>query len=143
VVSYFEDHPKKGRKEFGVEHGGVTWWFSSAEHRKLFVDNPDRFLPQYGGFCAYSVAQGYPATADPGAYKVDGGKPQYCSLNDFDRCGEVSFDCRLRHSRPQRIVAHLSLHTSRVDAIAAGTAALLKDLVENRFMKCFSVRRGE
>lgn len=74
MVSYFEDHPKKGRKEFGVEHGGVTWWFSSAEHRKLFVDNPDRFLPQYGGFCAYSVAQGYPATADPGAYKVDGGK---------------------------------------------------------------------
>lgn len=74
VISYFEKHPDRGRKEFSVEREGVTWLFSSSEHRRLFLEDPDRFVPQYGGFCAYSVAKGYPATADALAYEVDGSK---------------------------------------------------------------------
>lgn len=74
VVSYIEKRAEKGRKEFSFEHDGVTWHFANAEHRDLFRKDPERYLPEYGGFCAYSVGRGYPATADPRAYAIEGGK---------------------------------------------------------------------
>jgi YHS domain-containing protein len=70
VVSYFERRAESGRKEFSAEYGGIDWYFTSADHRDAFRQDPDRFLPQYGGFCAYSVGRGYPATADPRAFLV-------------------------------------------------------------------------
>jgi len=74
VVSYLEDRAEKGRRDFAVESGGGTWLFASAEHRDQFAKDPARFLPQYGGFCAYSVGRGYPATADPRAFAIVNGK---------------------------------------------------------------------
>ena len=74
VLSYLEKRAEKGRKEFSLEHGGVHWYFSNADHREQFRRDPERFLPQYGGFCAYSVSRGYPATADPRAFALEGGK---------------------------------------------------------------------
>ena len=74
VVSYSGEHAEKGKKEFSTEYGGTMWWFVTAEHRDLFTRAPDRYVPAYGGFCAYSVAKGYPATADPRVFTIDGGK---------------------------------------------------------------------
>ena len=74
VVSYLERRAEKGRKEFVFEYGGVNWHFASLDHRNQFRQNPEGFLPEYGGFCAYSVGRGYPATADPRAYIVEGRK---------------------------------------------------------------------
>ena len=74
VLSYLEKVAEKGSKEFSVEYGGVTWYFATANHRDQFRQDPEDFLPQYGGFCAYSVGRGYPATADPRAFAVSGGK---------------------------------------------------------------------
>jgi YHS domain-containing protein len=74
VVSYFEGRAEPGRKEFSVEYGGIDWYFTSTDHRDAFRQDPDRLLPQYGGFCAYSVGRGYPATADPQAFLVKDGK---------------------------------------------------------------------
>lgn len=74
VVSYFEKHAEKGLKELSVEYRGVTWLFAGAEHRKHFIEDPERYLPEYGGFCAYSVSKGYPATADPRVYSIESGK---------------------------------------------------------------------
>jgi YHS domain-containing protein len=74
VVSYLDDEAEKGRKEFSAEYGGTMWWFATAEHRDLFTRDPERYLPVYGGFCAYSVGKGYPATADPRVFTIDGGK---------------------------------------------------------------------
>src|SRR5262249_55086579 len=70
VVSYHELRVEKRSKQFSAEYGGVRWHFASADHRDLFLRNPPGFVPQYGGFCAYSVGRGYPATADPRAYVV-------------------------------------------------------------------------
>ena len=74
VVSYLENRAGKGRGEFAVEFGGAVWLFATSEHRDLFEKDPARFLPQYGGFCAYSVGRGYPATADPRAFAIENGK---------------------------------------------------------------------
>jgi len=73
VVSYTEEHAEKGKKGFPAAYGGVTWYFASGEHRDLFVKDPGRFLPAYGGFCAYSIAKGYPVTADPRTFVMEGG----------------------------------------------------------------------
>jgi YHS domain-containing protein len=74
VLSYFEKRAEKGREEFSVEYGGINWYFASSDHRDQFRQDPERFLPEYGGFCAYSVGRGYPATADPRVYIVEGRK---------------------------------------------------------------------
>lgn len=74
LISYFENLPEKGKKEFSVEHGGVTWRFASDDHRRQFLSDPARYLPEYGGFCAYSIGHGFPASARPEVFAVVGGK---------------------------------------------------------------------
>ena len=74
VISYLEKRDEKGSKVNSASFGGVTWWFASAEHRRMFVADPARFVPEYGGFCAYSVGRGAAATADPRVYSAIGGK---------------------------------------------------------------------
>ena len=74
VISYLEKRDEKGSKVNVASFGGVTWWFTSAEHRRMFLADPAQFVPQYGGFCAYSVGRGAAATADPRVYSVVGGK---------------------------------------------------------------------
>lgn len=70
-VAYFtQDAPVEGSSEFTAEHDGATYQFSSAENRDLFVANPAKYAPVYGGYCAYAVAQGSLAPIDPAAYSV-------------------------------------------------------------------------
>ena len=52
-VSYFtENKPVKGRSEFQYEWMGAWWFFSTAGNRDLFISDPSKYAPQYGGFCA-------------------------------------------------------------------------------------------
>ena len=44
--------------------------FASAEHRERFAADPQRYAPQYGGYCAWAVSQGYTASSDPDAWKI-------------------------------------------------------------------------
>jgi hypothetical protein len=71
-VAYFSGRPTAGRAELTAIHDGATYRFASAENRAAFVAEPTRFLPAYGGFCAWAAAQGYKADADPEAYTVVG-----------------------------------------------------------------------
>lgn len=48
--------------------------FASTEHLAQFVSDPDRFAPQYGGYCAWGVNFGYTASTDPNAWAVRDGK---------------------------------------------------------------------
>ncbi|MEM6366023.1 MAG: YHS domain-containing (seleno)protein [Planctomycetota bacterium] len=57
VVSYFTDgRPTKGQATFTSQYLGATWQFSDADHKRLFDANPDRYVPAYGGYCAWGVA---------------------------------------------------------------------------------------
>ncbi|MBV7315178.1 YHS domain-containing (seleno)protein [Shewanella sp. NIFS-20-20] len=69
LVSYQTEHKAvAGTDEFVVIYGGVQWQFSSAEHAELFRQQPLQYLPQYGGYCAYAMAQGFVVSSDPQAF---------------------------------------------------------------------------
>jgi YHS domain-containing protein len=76
VVAYFtEGRAVQGNADHAHEHGGVSWRFASASNRDLFVTEPAKYAPQYGGFCAWGVAQGRLFDVDPvSGWKVVDGK---------------------------------------------------------------------
>ncbi|MEN0063876.1 MAG: YHS domain-containing (seleno)protein [Myxococcota bacterium] len=74
-VAYFtEGAYKAGLSEFTTKWRGAVWRFTSAAHRDRFVASPERYAPQYGGYCAYAVSQGRTASIDPNAFTVVGDK---------------------------------------------------------------------
>ncbi|RDJ25187.1 hypothetical protein DWF00_18555 [Bosea caraganae] len=74
-VAYFRDGgPRLGKPEFSVRHGGATWRFASAEHKALFEAAPERYLPAYGGFCAYGTSRGYLVKIEPEAWSIVDGR---------------------------------------------------------------------
>ena len=75
VVSYFIDNKAvKGDKKLQIEWQGANWRFASQANLDAFKANPEQYAPQYGGYCAYAVSQGYTAGIDPEAFAVVGGK---------------------------------------------------------------------
>ena len=70
-IAYFaEMKPVKGSAEFHAEYQGSTFHFSTAANRDMFTANPDKFAPQYGGYCAFGMAKGYKVVIDPAAFTV-------------------------------------------------------------------------
>lgn len=70
-VAYFtEQKPMRGVPEFRADYQGSTFQFVSAVHRDVFTADPEKFAPQYGGYCAYGMARGYKAKIDPVAFSV-------------------------------------------------------------------------
>ncbi|MEL7537807.1 MAG: YHS domain-containing (seleno)protein [Pseudomonadota bacterium] len=75
TVAYFtEGKPVKGNKKFTHSWNGADWQFSSQENLDLFAADPEAYAPQYGGYCAYAVSQGYTASGDPTVWKIVDGK---------------------------------------------------------------------
>lgn len=75
VVAYFtEEAAREGSEEHVVMHEGVEYKFVSAENAAAFEADPEAYLPQYGGYCAYAVSQGYTADGDRDAWTVHDGK---------------------------------------------------------------------
>ena len=74
-VAYFKDaKPVKGKNEFSYAWKGGTWYFSNQENLNDFKANPEKFAPQFGGYCAYGVADGHKASTSPDAWTVVNGK---------------------------------------------------------------------
>ena len=75
VVSYFtEGTHKRGAPAIKSVYKGVTFRFSSPEHKALFDNSPGRYLPQFGGYCANGIVYGIPWGGDADTWKVIGGK---------------------------------------------------------------------
>lgn len=76
VVSYFEDKkPLEGKKKFQTTHDGTKFKFSSEKNLNLFKENPIKYIPQYGGYCAYAVAEKKKKMyIDPEVYEIRDGK---------------------------------------------------------------------
>ena len=75
VVAYFaQSDAIKGDAAITAEHDGVTYRFASTANRDAFIADPARYLPQYGGYCAYAVSQGHTADVDPEAWTIVDGK---------------------------------------------------------------------
>lgn len=79
-VAYFPDHGGKateGKEAISVTHRGVTYRFASEENKKVFLETPERFEPQYGGWCAWAMAEneggkGEKVDVDPKSFTVEG-----------------------------------------------------------------------
>jgi len=70
-VAYFvAGEPRKGSSGLGVAYSGAQWLFSSETNRRLFMENPGHYLPAYGGYCAYGVAQGRLLDVDPQSWTI-------------------------------------------------------------------------
>jgi YHS domain-containing protein len=74
-VAYFEEgRPVEGSRSFEHKWNGATWRFASARNRDAFAAAPERYAPQYGGYCAWAIAQGYTASADPKQWTIVDGR---------------------------------------------------------------------
>jgi YHS domain-containing protein len=70
-VAYFEEgKPVEGDSDYTHDWMGATWYFATAANRDLFAADPEKYAPQYGGYCAWAVANGYTAKIDPQAWAV-------------------------------------------------------------------------
>ena len=70
-VAYFaQGKPVKGSTEFTTSYNGADWQFASAADLAAFKANPAKYAPQYGGYCAWAVSQGYTASGDPMVWKI-------------------------------------------------------------------------
>jgi hypothetical protein len=74
-VAYFEEaRPVRGLEAWNFRWRDAVWLFASAEHRDAFGADPERYAPEYGGFCAYAMSLGRQAPIDPDAWDVVDGR---------------------------------------------------------------------
>ncbi len=73
-VAYFiKGEAVEGSEEFTVEYEDAVWQFSSPEHRDLFLADPEKYAPAYGGYCAWAVSNGDFADIDPEQWVIHEG----------------------------------------------------------------------
>jgi YHS domain-containing protein len=83
-VSYLDlGLAQRGTKQFKTVHNKIAYYFTSAEQKAKFDQNPGKYLPQYGGFCAFGVYAGAKFRVDPNKFVVSNGK-YYLFLNDLE-----------------------------------------------------------
>ncbi|PQJ80029.1 YHS domain-containing (seleno)protein [Polaribacter porphyrae] len=75
VVAYFSNKALKGDKKFKTEFEGVKYKFTSQENLETFTKNPKKYIPQYGGYCAYAIGKkGKKVSIDPKTFEIREGK---------------------------------------------------------------------
>ncbi|WP_456440236.1 YHS domain-containing (seleno)protein [Psychroserpens sp.] len=75
VVSYFENTAIEGKKEFKTTYENATYKFSSEDNLNTFINNPKKYIPQYGGYCAYAIAEkSKKVKIDPETFEIRDGK---------------------------------------------------------------------
>ncbi|MGH1543338.1 MAG: YHS domain-containing (seleno)protein [Arenicella sp.] len=71
TVAYFtESKPVVGKEEFKTQWNHATWLFSSQENLDLFTANPEKYAPQYGGYCAFAAAKDSFAKIEPDQFTI-------------------------------------------------------------------------
>jgi YHS domain-containing protein len=71
VVAYFNNEALKGDKNYSTDYDGAKYKFVSKENLALFKKNPKKYVPQYGGYCAYAIAQkGKKVGIDPETFLI-------------------------------------------------------------------------
>ncbi|MCE7997034.1 MAG: hypothetical protein HEP71_34060 [Roseivirga sp.] len=83
-VSYVDlNLAQRGDKDYMSERGGVKYFFVNAEQKKAFDANPEKYMPQFGGYCATGIAVGAKFRVDPNKFLVENGK-LYLFLNSIE-----------------------------------------------------------
>jgi YHS domain-containing protein len=75
TVAYFtEGKALKGTEDFTSSWHGMTWLFQTRENRDLFAASPEKYAPQYDGWCAWAMTESRKAVTDPEVWKIVDGK---------------------------------------------------------------------
>ncbi|WP_066434956.1 YHS domain-containing (seleno)protein [Chryseobacterium sp. CCH4-E10] len=75
VVSYFSGKPQRGSANNAVKYQGTNYYFVSPENKAKFQKEPGKYLPQYGGYCAFAMGDyGKKVDVNPKTYKITDGK---------------------------------------------------------------------
>lgn len=74
VVSFYSGKPLEGSADHVLAYKGAVWQFSTEANLDLFKNNPDAFIPQYGGYCAWALARNKLAKGSPEFWHVEDGK---------------------------------------------------------------------
>jgi YHS domain-containing protein len=103
-VAYFETgKPTHGMAAITASYGGARYLFSTKAHRRSFLNNPNKYLPQFGGFCAVGTSFGEKVDVDPETGKILNGKlylnngPKAQEIFDSDPVNTIS---RAEHNWP-------------------------------------------
>lgn len=74
-VAYFKDGKAlQGNESFSFPWHGMTWYFRTAENRRLFATSPKKYAPQYDGYCAWAMTESRKAITDPEVWRIVDGK---------------------------------------------------------------------
>ena len=75
TVAYFKvGKAVQGIESFTVQWHNMTWYFQSSEHREMFATNPEKYAPQYDGYCAWAMTEARKAITDPEVWAIVNGK---------------------------------------------------------------------
>ena len=75
VVAYFsEGKPVKGMTTFAYQWHDAKWLFSSKQNLDSFSHHPEKYAPQFGGYCAYGASEGHKSPTEPDAWSIVNGK---------------------------------------------------------------------
>lgn len=94
-VAYFPEgggEPKPGKAGLTVTRHGVTYRFASEAHRELFLENPARYEPAFGGWCAYAMAEGDKVEIDPTSFLIEPVEPPAGAHGNADAAGDADAD---------------------------------------------------
>jgi len=96
-VAYFTRHQAvKGKPAIQTRFGGAIYYFASVANKVAFTRNPSKYLPQYGGFCAYHLTKGELKDSDPTAFLIYKGKLYVCSAADSAKEFRSNIDQNIR-----------------------------------------------
>ena len=86
-VAYFEvGKALQGNKTFTFKWHDMTWYFVSKENLDVFAADPEKYAPQYDGYCAWAMTEAQKAQTDPEVWKIVGGKLYLnCSRSTYEK----------------------------------------------------------
>lgn len=83
LVAYFAGTAQPGLDEFKLEYDGLQLYFASAENRATFQENPEEYIPAYGGWCATAVSSDVYVTPDYNMFKIQDGELFFFEVKAF------------------------------------------------------------
>jgi hypothetical protein len=87
TVAYFKASKAiKGNESFTVQWHNLTWYFQTSDNRDLFKASPEKYAPQYDGYCAWAMTEARKAATDPEVWKIVGDKLYLnCSMAAYEK----------------------------------------------------------
>lgn len=97
VVAYFnQGKPVEGKKTFLYQWHDANWIFSTKQNLDSFSRNPEKYAPQFGGYCAYGVSEGHKATTEPDAWTIVDGKLYFNYNKDVQQLWKKDIPGRIK-----------------------------------------------